>query len=194
MKIYLDNCSFNRPFDDQASMRIKLETDAKLYIQEQVKQHVLHLTWSYMLEYENSMNPYKNGSSTLALGRCLTLKYGCVNSPYFRRKTGTVFVSKYVSPKQVSMSHKNKRERIAAWKVLTVQTAYETPEIVAHAKTFQTHGAHKKDAIHLACAVALQCEYFITTDKSLLNKRRFFQPLQVMNPVEFVTDVLEGTP
>ena len=147
MKIYLDNCSFNRPFDDQASMRIKLETDAKLYIQEQVKQHVLHLTWSYMLEYENSMNPYKN-----------------------------------------------KRERIAAWKVLTVQTAYETPEIVAHAKTFQTHGAHKKDAIHLACAVALQCDYFLTTDKSLCNKRRFFRPLQVMNPVEFVTDVLEGRP
>ena len=147
MNIYLDTCCFNRPFDDQSSIRVKLETDAKLYIQEIIRNKILDLTWSYILEFENSMNPYKN-----------------------------------------------KRERIAAWKVLTVQTAYETPEIVAHAKTFQTHGAHKKDAIHLACAVALQCEYFITTDKSLLNKRRFFQPLQVMNPVEFVTDVLEGTP
>lgn len=147
MKIYLDNCSFNRPFDDQTSMRIKLETDAKLHIQEQVKQHVLQLTWSYMLEYENSMNPYKN-----------------------------------------------KREQIATWKPFAVQTAYETPEILTTATTFQAHGAHKKDAIHLACAVALHCDYFITTDKSLLNKRRYFRPLQVMNPVEFVTDVLEGTP
>ncbi len=47
MKIYLDNCSFNRPFDDQTFMRIKLETDAKLYIQEQVKHGALQLTWSY---------------------------------------------------------------------------------------------------------------------------------------------------
>jgi predicted nucleic acid-binding protein len=147
MRIYLDNCSFNRPFDDQTSMRIKLETDAKLHIQELIRQKVLQLTWSYMLEYENSMNPYKN-----------------------------------------------KRERIAAWKPLAVQTAYETFEILTTAKRFQSHGAHKKDAIHLACAVSVQCEYFITTDKSLLNKRRYFRPLQVMSPVEFVTEVLEETP
>ena len=31
--IYLDNCIFNRLFDDQSSIRIKLETEAKLYIQ-----------------------------------------------------------------------------------------------------------------------------------------------------------------
>ena len=36
MKIYLDNCSFNRPFDDQSSMRIKLETEAKLFVQEKI--------------------------------------------------------------------------------------------------------------------------------------------------------------
>ena len=68
MKIYLDNCSFNRPFDDQTFMRIKLETDAKLYVQEQVKHGALQLTWSYMLEYENSMNPYKNKRTGLLHG------------------------------------------------------------------------------------------------------------------------------
>jgi hypothetical protein len=30
MKIYLDNCCFNRPFDDQGQIRIKIETEAKL--------------------------------------------------------------------------------------------------------------------------------------------------------------------
>ena len=30
MKIYLDNCTFNRPFDDQSSIRVKLEAEAKL--------------------------------------------------------------------------------------------------------------------------------------------------------------------
>jgi hypothetical protein len=30
MKIYLDNCCFNRPFDDQSHLRIRLEAEAKL--------------------------------------------------------------------------------------------------------------------------------------------------------------------
>ena len=32
-KIYLDICSYNRPFDSQSQMKIRLETEAKLYIQ-----------------------------------------------------------------------------------------------------------------------------------------------------------------
>ena len=37
MRIYLDNCTFNRPFDDQGQIRIRLESEAKLYIQEKIK-------------------------------------------------------------------------------------------------------------------------------------------------------------
>jgi len=58
MKIYLDNCSFNRPFDDQTSIRIKIETEAKLFIQEQIVIGKLQLIWSYVLEYENMQNPF----------------------------------------------------------------------------------------------------------------------------------------
>ena len=32
MKIYLDNCCFNRPFDDQTQERIHLESEAILMI------------------------------------------------------------------------------------------------------------------------------------------------------------------
>ncbi len=32
----LDNCSFNRPFDDQSQLRIQLEAEAKLFIQRKV--------------------------------------------------------------------------------------------------------------------------------------------------------------
>ncbi len=60
MKIYLDNCCFNRPFDDQSQLRIKLETEAKLKIQEEVRSGNLKLSWSYILDYENSKNPYKD--------------------------------------------------------------------------------------------------------------------------------------
>jgi hypothetical protein len=33
MRIYFDNCSYNRPFDDQSQIKIRLETSAKIYIQ-----------------------------------------------------------------------------------------------------------------------------------------------------------------
>jgi predicted nucleic acid-binding protein len=58
MKIYLDNCCFNRPYDDQNQLTIRLETEAKLYIQECIKMGKINLVWSYILEYENSRNPY----------------------------------------------------------------------------------------------------------------------------------------
>jgi len=58
MKIYLDNCSFNRPFDDQSSMRVKLEAEAKLFIQEKIMIGKLQLIWSHILEYENMQNPF----------------------------------------------------------------------------------------------------------------------------------------
>ncbi|MEE9344943.1 MAG: PIN domain-containing protein [Methylococcales bacterium] len=58
MKIYLDNCCFNRPFDDQSQPRILLESEAKLKIQENIRSGVYKLVWSYMLDYENSKNPF----------------------------------------------------------------------------------------------------------------------------------------
>ncbi|EIJ36752.1 type II toxin-antitoxin system VapC family toxin [Thiothrix nivea] len=58
MKVYLDNCMFNRPFDDQGQIRIKLEAEAKLYIQQQIREGHLQLVWSYMLEFENAQNPF----------------------------------------------------------------------------------------------------------------------------------------
>ena len=59
MKIYLDNCSFNRPFDDQAQIRIRIEAEAKLYLQTLIDQGKLELAWSYILDYENMANPYE---------------------------------------------------------------------------------------------------------------------------------------
>ena len=58
MKVYLDNCMFNRPFDDQGQIRIRLESEAKLYIQDQITMGNLQLIWSHILEFENSKNPH----------------------------------------------------------------------------------------------------------------------------------------
>lgn len=57
-KIYLDMCSYNRPFDSQSQMKIRLETEAKLYIQAGVREGKYSLVWSYVLDFENSSNPF----------------------------------------------------------------------------------------------------------------------------------------
>ena len=57
MKIYLDNCCFNRPYDEQSSFSIKFETEAKLIIQDLVRENKIDLSWSYILDYENDKNP-----------------------------------------------------------------------------------------------------------------------------------------
>ena len=58
MRVYLDNCMFNRPFDDQVQIRIRLESEAKLYVQDKIKSKGIELIWSYILEIENSHNPH----------------------------------------------------------------------------------------------------------------------------------------
>ncbi len=59
MRVYLDNCAFNRPFDDQLQIRVRLEADAKLYLQDQIKRRQVDLIWSYMLDFENEQNPFE---------------------------------------------------------------------------------------------------------------------------------------
>ncbi len=59
MKVYLDNCAFNRPFDDQSHIRVRLETEAKLYVQEYIKSNKIVLIWSYILDIENDQNPFE---------------------------------------------------------------------------------------------------------------------------------------
>lgn len=58
MIVYLDNCAFNRPFDDQSQLRVRLESEAKLAIQAQIRDRALELVWSYILDYENEANPF----------------------------------------------------------------------------------------------------------------------------------------
>jgi predicted nucleic acid-binding protein len=66
IKVYLDNCTYNRPFDDQKQLRISLETQAKLYIQTLIVRGSIELIWSYVCEYENYNNPFENKKLSIA--------------------------------------------------------------------------------------------------------------------------------
>jgi predicted nucleic acid-binding protein len=66
IKVYLDNCAYNRPFDDQKQLRISLETQAKLYIQSLIENEEIDLVWSYVCELENYNNPFENKKFSIA--------------------------------------------------------------------------------------------------------------------------------
>jgi predicted nucleic acid-binding protein len=74
-KIYLDNCCYNRPFDNQAQMKIRLETEAKLYIQASVREEKYQLCWSFMLDYENDKNPYDEKKNMIAPWREIAVDF-----------------------------------------------------------------------------------------------------------------------
>ena len=58
MRVYLDNCCYNRPYDDQSQTRIHIETQAKLDIQDRIRSGYIELAASYILEAENAANPF----------------------------------------------------------------------------------------------------------------------------------------
>ena len=57
MRIYMDLCCFNRPYDDQTQTRIRIETEAKITIQQKIKDTECELLWSAILDLECSFNP-----------------------------------------------------------------------------------------------------------------------------------------
>ena len=137
MRVYLDNCCFNRPFDDQASLAVRLETEAKLDIQEKIHAGEISLGWSYVLELENQANPF--------LDRCVeTLR----------------------------------------WKRRAEAYVEETPEILAEMNRLIVSGFKPLDALHIACAVALGCQYFLTMDKGMLKKASRVTNITLINPVD----------
>jgi predicted nucleic acid-binding protein len=73
MRVYLDNCCFNRPFDDQSHPRVQLETEAKLHVQTLIQARSVDLVWSYMIDFENAANPFIERREAIAYWRTLAV-------------------------------------------------------------------------------------------------------------------------
>jgi len=57
MLVYLDNCSYNRPFDNLSYDSIRMEAEAKIFIQSLIKYGMIKLINSFILTYEISKSP-----------------------------------------------------------------------------------------------------------------------------------------
>ncbi|WP_295457937.1 PIN domain-containing protein [uncultured Thiodictyon sp.] len=75
MRIYLDVCAFNRPFDDQKHIRVRLEAEAKLYVQGKIKAGEVELVWSYILDLENDQNPFREKRLAIEEWRKYSIAY-----------------------------------------------------------------------------------------------------------------------
>ena len=135
--VYLDMCCFNRPYDDQRHPVIRIETEAKLLIQEEIVKKNLDLVWSFILHYENNDNPFADRKSQIAL-----------------------------------------------WEAVASKTVTYAPEILASSQAIMGLGIKSKDALHIACAIASNADFFITTDKKLLNKK--VDGITIINPMDFI--------
>jgi len=143
-RVYLDNCCFNRPYDNQEQITIRLESEAKLEIQAQVKMGLISLVWSFMLDFENAQN---------------------------------------IDPE--------KKNKIFEWARYAELYFLGTEQTSVLANALAVHGIKNKDAVHLACAIESQCDYFLTTDKGIIKKKEFIKDLKVMNPVEYFLEAGE---
>ena len=69
MRLYLDMCVYNRPFDDQSQPRIMIETQIFIMLLSMISQGRFELVNSFALGYENSKNP--NIENMLKISDCL---------------------------------------------------------------------------------------------------------------------------
>jgi predicted nucleic acid-binding protein len=137
MRIYLDLCCYNRPYDEQDNIIVRLESDAKLFIQGLIRDKQLELVWSSMLDYENKDNPSSE-----------------------------------------------KRERIAVWEKMAVVSIRMSDTIQKTAANLMRLGIKNNDAIHIASAIEAHADYFITTDKRILNKP--VEKIITISPLHFL--------
>ena len=69
MLIYLDLCCFNRPFDDQSQLIVRLQTEAKLNVQVAILEGRYELAWSAVIDLENTANPSPDRRNTIVAWR-----------------------------------------------------------------------------------------------------------------------------
>ena len=142
-RIYLDNCCFNRPYDDQTALNVHLEAEAKIYIQNEILKKTFELVWSFMMDYEISSNPFFD-----------------------------------------------RRIAFLNWKNISILDIDPVEDILVKAKILTEKDIKRKDALHIACAIKAECEYFLTTDQKILNKN--VNEIIIVNPLDFIRHFFTG--
>ena len=145
LKIYLDNCCYNRPFDDLKQEKISLESNAIESIFANKVNKKIEIYKSMAIEFE--LSKIKNDNK--------------------RRQVEDLLDSMDLI--EIEYSQEIKKRAIEL-------TKYNIKDM---------------DALHIAFAESKNIDYFITTDRLLINaSKRAKLNIKVINPVEFIMEVM----
>lgn len=145
LKLYLDNCCYNRPFDDIEQEKIKLETNA----------------------IENIFKRYVSKKIEIYKSIVIDLEISKIKSDSKRRQVEDL----YDAMELAEIDYSN--------------------EIKKRAIELKQYNIKYMDALHLAFAESKNIDYFITTDRLLINaSNRANLKIKVVNPIEFVMEVV----
>ena len=77
---------------------------------------------------------------------------------------------------------------IAPWKYNAVEMVAVDDAVISRGEEIERFGVKAMDAIHIACAEAASCDWFLTTDKGITRKLQALGVMRIANPVEFVME------
>lgn len=145
LKLYLDNCCYNRPFDDLKREKINLEANA---IENIFKKHI-----------NREVEIYKSMAIDFEISK---------------------------------IKSDNKRRQVEdLYDAMELTEIYYSNEIKQRAIELRKYNIKDMDSLHLAFAESQDIDYFITTDRLLINaSKRANLRIKVINPIEFIMEVI----
>ena len=145
LKLYIDNCCYNRPFDDLRQEKNNLEAQAiKLIIDKYQKDEFeIYTSDALVIEMNNIKDQIKK-AKVLEVYNKLNL----INIPF-------------------------------------------SNNIIKRASELRQYNIKNMDSLHIAYAESSNIDYFITTDKLLINaSSRANLNVKVINPISFIMEVI----
>ena len=145
LKLYLDTCCYNRPFDDLEQEKINLEANA---IENIFRKHInkeVEIYKSMVIDFEISKIKLDN-------------KRRQVEDLYDAIELSQIIYSQEIKQRAIELKQFNIKDM---------------------------------DTLHLAFAESVDIDYFITTDRILINaSKRSNLKIKVINPIEFIMEVI----
>lgn len=145
LKLYIDNCCYNRPFDDLRQEKNNLEAQAiKLTVDKYWKDEFeIYTSDALVIEMNNIKDQIKK-AKVLEVYNKLNL----INIPF-------------------------------------------SNNIIKRASELRQYNIKNMDSLHIAYAESSNIDYFITTDKLLINaSSRANLNVKVINPISFIMEVI----
>ena len=145
LKLYLDNCCYNRPFDNLEQEKINLEANA----------------------IENIFRKHINKEVEIYKSMAIDFEISKIKSDNKRRQVEDLYDA-----------------------IESIEIAY-SQEIKQRAIELREYNIKDMDSLHLAFAESEYVDYFITTDRLLINaSKRANLKIKVINPIEFIMEVI----